>query len=284
MRGEKGQWCGFIKGRLVDPFTSIIPRKISKQTALRQYRQGRISLREARDIYNIPKSTLQRAANRELPKYGGQAILSPVEENSLIDLIILASEWGYPLDRLEIRLMVQQYQNRKGITGTKFQNNLPGLDLFKAFMKRHRHRLTERMAENIKRSRAAISPEVIRENFANLEMAITNVSPECIVNYDETCFVDDPGKRKVICRRGCKHPERIIDSTKSSTSVMFSVSANGVMLPPFVVYISSTKGDMNAFKSLGFVFPLYIPITIGAMSGISYVKKYRPKLIFRAPV
>lgn len=29
-------------------------------------------------------------------------------------------------------------------------------------------------------------------------------------------MTDDPGKVKVITRRGCKHPERILDSTKSS--------------------------------------------------------------------
>lgn len=56
-----------------------------------------------------------------------------------------------------------------------------------------------------------------------------------IINYDETCFVDDPGKKKVVVRRGSKHPERIMDSTKSNTSVMFSATGSGELLPPFIV-------------------------------------------------
>lgn len=37
-------------------------------------------------------------------------------------------------------------------------------------------------------------------------------------------------------RRGSKRASRIIDSSKSSTSIMFAVSGDGVMLPPYVVY------------------------------------------------
>jgi hypothetical protein len=46
----------------------------------------------------------------------------------------------------------------------------------------------------------------------------------------------DPGKAKIITRRGCKHPERILDSSKSSVSVMFAGTASGYLLPPYVVY------------------------------------------------
>lgn len=33
-----------------------------------------------------------------------------------------------------------------------------------------------------------------------------------------------------------RHPERIIDSSKASTSVMFAGSADGILLPPYITY------------------------------------------------
>ena len=42
--------------------------------------------------------------------------------------------------------------------------------------------------------------------------------------------------KKVIVRRGCRYPERIMNSTKSSVSLMFACTASGKMLPPYVVY------------------------------------------------
>nr|CAI5855786.1 unnamed protein product [Callosobruchus analis] len=44
---------------------------------------------------------------------------------------------------------------------------------------------------------------------------------------------DDPGRKRVICRRGCKYPERVMNSTKSNTSVMFCGSAAGLALSPY---------------------------------------------------
>ena len=66
-----------------------------------------------------------------------------------------------------------------------------------------------------------------------------------IVNYDETNLSDDPGKRKVIIRRGTKYPERVINSSKSSTSVMFAAAADGTILPPYVVYKACTKAGQK---------------------------------------
>lgn len=47
---------------------------------------------------------------------------------------------------------------------------------------------------------------------------------------------DDPGSSKSIFRRGVKYPERIVNSTKGCVSLMFSGTADGRCLPPYVVY------------------------------------------------
>ena len=56
------------------------------------------------------------------------------------------------------------------------------------------------------------------------------------MNYDETNISNDPGRKKVIFKRGTKYPERIINSSKTSTSVMYAGCADGTILPPYVVY------------------------------------------------
>ncbi|KAG4078417.1 hypothetical protein HA402_013128 [Bradysia odoriphaga] len=81
----------------------------------------------------------------------------------------------------------------------------------------------------------------MEQYFNNLQVTLTNddgtmVPPENVYNFDETNLSDDPGVKKCIFKRGVKYPERICDSSKASTSLMFCGNATGKMLPPYVVY------------------------------------------------
>lgn len=49
-------------------------------------------------------------------------------------------------------------------------------------------------------------------------------------------FRDDPGSKKCIFKRGTKYCEKVMNFSKSATSVMFCGSAAGQLLPPMVVY------------------------------------------------
>jgi len=116
-----------------------------------------------------------------------------------------------------------------------FKDNLPGLDWSKSFIKRNPE-LTERFASNIKCARAGISTEVITEYFDNLAKEVDNVPATHIWNFDETNLTDDPGKKEVIMKKGTKYPERIMNSSKSSISLMYGGNAVGEILPPYVIY------------------------------------------------
>lgn len=74
------------------------------------------------------------------------------------------------------------------------------------------------------------------EYFRNLEQTLQDVPPSNILNFDETNLTDDPGSSKCLFRRGVKYPERVLNSTKGAISLMFSVTADGVSLPVYVVY------------------------------------------------
>ena len=125
----------------------------------------------------------------------------------------------------------------------RFKNNTPGQDFVYGFLKRHKSQLKFRPSTKIKRSRAAVSRTVVKQYFDHLEKELEGVPPSNIVNYDETNLTDDPGRKKVIVKRGCKYPDRVINSSKVSTSIMFAAAADGTILPPYVVYKSTHLWD-----------------------------------------
>lgn len=112
---------------------------------------------------------------------------------------------------------------------------MPGRDWVKSFLKRQTD-LSVRFANNTKRSRAAIDEKTITDYIDNLSMVTKDVSPENIYNYDETAMSDDPGRSKIVCRRGCKYPERVLNSSKSNVLVMFCGNAAGSSIPPYIIY------------------------------------------------
>lgn len=65
---------------------------------------------------------------------------------------------------------------------------------------------------------------MINKYFTELENSFENVPPV------------DPGRQKVIIKRGASYSERYMDSSKTSVSVMMNGSAAGYILLPYVVY------------------------------------------------
>jgi hypothetical protein len=76
------------------------------------------------------------------------------------------------------------------------------------FLERHKGRIVIRKATNIRRCRAAVSPDDIRAYFANLEKEIQGVSPSNIFNCDESCMRDDPSAKSAFFKKGVRYPEQ----------------------------------------------------------------------------
>lgn len=150
--------------------------------------------------------------------------------------VIAAAKWGFPFTRYDIQLVVKAYLDKKGCQNPCFVNNIPGVQWCRSFFQRHKECLSERLAENIKRARAKLDRETMTKFFENLKVSLEGFDPKLIINFDETNMTDDPGKTRVIVKRGIKYPEKIMDSTKTSVSVMFTGTASGVLLPCYVVY------------------------------------------------
>lgn len=139
------------------------------EKALSDIRTKQKSLLQAAEYYGIPKSTLHdKVKGKSTQKQGGQIAIPIQEEKMLADGIAQFAEWGFPLTRYNVLCLVKDYLDRKGVTIKVFKNNLPGTEWFYNFMKRNKC-LTERFAQNIKRSRANVTKETVREYFSNLD-------------------------------------------------------------------------------------------------------------------
>ena len=151
-------------------------------------------------------------------------------------MIETLGDWGFPVTVEDTKDIIAGYLQRTSPIEKRFTNNRPGTDWVKSFM--DRTNLTQRMASNIKRSRAVVNRETLDNFFHNIENICKELPPHNIFNYDETCFVDNPGAGKVITRRGKRSIEKVCEHFKASTSVMFCGSADGSLLPPMTVYKS----------------------------------------------
>ena len=122
----------------------------------------------------------------------------------------LQSEWGFPVDYLDLRLIAKAYLDNSNRIILKFAQNLPSEDWVRSFVKRNN--LTTRLCQNISRKRSQVSPEIIEKYFNNLAQTIDGVPPQNIMNYDETNLSDDPVKKECLFRREVKYPERIMNT------------------------------------------------------------------------
>ena len=199
---------------------------------------GDLTQKEVAIKYQIPVRTLRnKKAKRHMLSHGRQTALSSAEEEDIVKHVLACASFGLPLDSKDLRYLVKSYLDNSKKTVTQFKNNMPGNDWVEKFDKRH-DAITLRKCQNIKRTRAEVSPDEMKTFYENLQKTLKDVPPQNILNYDETNFSDNVGSKKCIFRRGVKYPERVINFSKGNITTMYAGSASGEVLPPYVVYKS----------------------------------------------
>lgn len=222
------------------------------EEALEKVTNDEMTIHAASVQYNIPFGTLYnkyKGLHGKTP--GGQPVFSHQEEISILRAAATCADWGFPLTLLDLRYFAKGYLDKQGKIVERFSNNLPGVEWAVSILKRHKNSYGQRLTTNIKRSRATVGRGSLNKYFDNLEIEIKEVPPSHIFNYDETNMADDPGNKRCVYRRGVKHPEKIMNSSKSSTTVMICGSADGTLLPPYVIYKSTHLYD--TWKERGIV-------------------------------
>lgn len=160
------------------------------EAAIRAIKAHRVTYREAEEVYGISYSVIYRhLKNPNIKTQGGQTALTATEEILLVSSILICAEWGYPLDRFDVRCLVKGYLDRRGKKVVQLKkNNMPGKDWADGFLTRHKEKLSLRLCQNIKRSRTGVSREILNKYFDNLAISLESIPPCNIVNYDETIF------------------------------------------------------------------------------------------------
>ena len=159
-----------------------------------------------------------------------QRFYTKLEEELFVLIVKTMCNWGFLLDKLDLRMIVNPYLTKQNRVVKEFANNISGDDWVANFV--GPHGLTNRVAKNIRRKRAQISKKQLQEYLNNIEQALKDVPTSNIWNYDKTNLRDDPGPRKYVMKRGTKYPEKVMDSSKVAFSVMFTGNAEGDVLPP----------------------------------------------------
>jgi hypothetical protein len=108
-----------------------------------------------------------------------------------------------------------------------------------------------RKPTNIRQSRAKVTPAAVRAFFEKIQPNLEGVTPDCIFNYDESPFCDDPGAEAAFFALRTRHCEQIQNHSKTSFSVMFCCSAAGDLVPPITVYKSVTGGFYKMWGECG---------------------------------
>jgi hypothetical protein len=194
------------------------------------------SWKAAKD-FRIPFGTLINKLKDLHPgKPGRRTVFSVEEEASIVSAISALGDWSFPLTPVEIRLLAKNFLDQQGRVVDRFPNNLPGRDWVTSFLKRHKNEIKVRIADNLSRARAELSPDDVKKFFTNLGKELEGVPPTNIINYDETNLTDDTGRKRCVFRRSCRYPNRVAPTTKTGFSVMFSGSADGIPFPPYTVF------------------------------------------------
>ena len=145
--------------------------------------------------------------------------------------------WRKPRDKTGIKLLVKTYLDKKGVLIKGFEENYPGDDWAALFMKRHD--LTQRLAENVHPARTKVNADVLTIFLTIMTLKQMMCHQKIFAILMKLNVTNEPGTKKVICRKGIKRLERKIDHSKASVSLMYSGFADGNLLPPMVIYKSN---------------------------------------------
>lgn len=144
-------------------------------SAIEKIKKGEMSITKCSKEFGIAKGTLiNRLKNKHTKTVGRPTALSSEEERSITNSLITVSEWGYPFDARTIKVFVKTYLDlAKKIEKPFGENNLPGNEWLRKFLRRNGDKLSMRFCQNLKLSKAKVSPSFISDYFEKLKVSLT---------------------------------------------------------------------------------------------------------------
>ncbi|RMZ99969.1 Jerky [Brachionus plicatilis] len=219
---------------------------------------------QAAKLYGITRQTLVNHLNgrNKSIKVDRSTVFNGSQEEALVELLEIVSDWGYCLDKDSLKEVVKHYAAECGVS-SRFNDGSPGDDwkvelIIFTLIFRHRwnERLSFRTTNNLSSTRAASCTIKVLDHFYDLlerklkALGLKN-KPQNVFNVDETGFLCAPGKKKVFCKRAQSRVANVsFNNDKTMFTVQVCANAIGTYLP-FYVLAHAVCG----FEATG-IFPL----------------------------
>ncbi|XP_072400260.1 uncharacterized protein [Diabrotica undecimpunctata] len=183
--------------------------------AVQKVRNNELSLREAADRYNIPKSTLQRRVTNknkivtENDKYLGRfrQIFSVEQEHEILDHILEMEKRFFGITYKELRCLAFDFAQANNIANNfNKDTRMASKKWVYGFLSRHRN-ISLRKPEATSYARATgFNKNAVQSFFNNLESIYNkhHLTPDRIWNIDETGVTTVQKLSKVLDQRGKK--------------------------------------------------------------------------------
>ena len=223
---------------------------VTMQNAVDKVINDSWSMKRVAREYSVPRLTLRRhvmKAQRGLPcvkKLGRTAVLTPDQENELVDLILTMVKRMFGLTQMDIRRLVFSYCEQNKIKHFFSQKvRAAGRDWFEAFLRRHPN-LTTRTPEptSIQRvigfnsAKAAkflkMLGEILFDSNGQRVIPVTH-----IYNVDESGYSICHKPPKVVAQKGQRSVGAITSAEKGKTiTAICCMSATGHYVPPMLIF------------------------------------------------
>ncbi|CAF2130867.1 unnamed protein product [Rotaria magnacalcarata] len=197
---------------------------------------------------NIPIGTLASRISRNSNHHVGRpTALTKTEEKNLVDLIITLQDYGELSTCDDVLKYATEFVDIMNLK-SRLKNGVPTRDWYYGFLRRWKDRLKIMNSTKLEKVRADVTLSTVDGWFAKLHSVLLKLDlfnkPQQLFNCDESGFRDDPGKKKVVVSRDTKYANKIhTGSGKENTTVLLTISATGVCLPPYVIYKSKCLYD-----------------------------------------
>ena len=213
--------------------------------AIEKVQRGKLIRQVAKET-GIPYTTIQNHVNGKqgthLTTFGPEKSLTEDEESNIEKYTIFMAERGFPLTRKVLKSIVKHILKRSKRHTLIDRERGPSQKWVRKFLKRHPD-IASRTPDNLERARAEVTQTQIDNYFVLLSNTVKRLGienmPSRIFNCDETGF---SGKErftgKVLVKRGSKHAYQQTVKFTGHTTVHVAASADGRVLPPFIIYQS----------------------------------------------
>lgn len=217
----------------------------SLNEALKAVQSKIMSIRKASAAFKIPKTTLIDKLKNKYTKSGtiGAPTVLTAEEESLLEKWILEmGDKGFPVTKAQllesVAKLIDNLQREN-----PFKEGIPGHKWFTGFLKRH-PLISNRVPQSLTPSRASVTEQNIRDWFSRVRNYLNErdlldimLDPRRIFNSDESGFYLSPKEQYVMVRKGsAKVYSRTYNDEKECLTVLVTVSADGNMQPPMVLF------------------------------------------------